>query len=547
MKTHSTGALSTDAKKKQDDRYKEGHRYDYLIIGTGMAALTCGSLLANAGKRICMLEAHDVPGGMAHTFKINDYQFCAQVHYIWGCAPGGRIYEFLKRIGMEKKITFDLLGPIGYDKMSMPDGKEVMIPYGWDNLALRVGEAYPGQEDNVKRFTKILAKIRAEIRLLPPRKITLWDILTKGYRYTNLLKYMHSTLQEVFDECELSKEAQAVLIANAGDMMAPPNELSIFAYCGLFGGYNTGAYYPHHHFKSITQGLADFITSHEGCHIYYETEVNGIEVSEDKGIGVGTLDGKRFVADNYICNMDPQKASKMIGWDKFPAKMQKSLSYKYSPSGILVYLGLKGIDLRKHGFGKFNTWHLTQWDMNQMWKEQAKGDFGKPWIFISTPSLHTDDRSTTPPGGEIMEIATYTEFDWLRELKDSDPKAYIKKKNELADIMIRLVEKRFVPNLHKHIAVKVVGTPTTHEDYCYAPLGNSYGSYLTPEQIGLGRLRAETPFANLWWCNASSGAAGIHGTTCTGMDLYMDLTGDRFYSDDKSPTDDEKIAKLPKQ
>ena len=82
-------------------------------MGTGMSALTVGALLANSGKKICMVEAHDHPGGMAHSFTMGDYTFCAQVHYIWGCAPGGRIYEFLNRIGLEKDITFELFDTNG--------------------------------------------------------------------------------------------------------------------------------------------------------------------------------------------------------------------------------------------------------------------------------------------------------------------------------------------------------------------------------------------------------------------------------------------------
>lgn len=35
-----------------------------------------------------VLEAHDVPGGYAHTFRMRDYRFCAQVHYVFGCGEG---------------------------------------------------------------------------------------------------------------------------------------------------------------------------------------------------------------------------------------------------------------------------------------------------------------------------------------------------------------------------------------------------------------------------------------------------------------------------
>ncbi|MEN8303001.1 MAG: NAD(P)-binding protein, partial [Campylobacterota bacterium] len=124
MKRFSSGALSGEQKELQDEHYREYHaagvEYDYLFIGTGSAALTCASLLSNKGYKVCMLEAHDVPGGYAHTFERDGYHFCAQVHYIWGCEEGGRVYEFLKQLGLEKDITFELFDKTGYDHMIMP-------------------------------------------------------------------------------------------------------------------------------------------------------------------------------------------------------------------------------------------------------------------------------------------------------------------------------------------------------------------------------------------------------------------------------------------
>jgi phytoene dehydrogenase-like protein len=58
--------------------------YDELVIGAGMAGLTVAALLAQQGRKVLVLEAHDQPGGYAHTFAMGNYRFCAQVHYIFG-------------------------------------------------------------------------------------------------------------------------------------------------------------------------------------------------------------------------------------------------------------------------------------------------------------------------------------------------------------------------------------------------------------------------------------------------------------------------------
>ena len=545
-KKSSTSALTTEQIQAQDERYAKGYQYDYLIIGTGSSALTVGALLVKAGYKVCMLEAHDIPGGYCQSFRAGDYYFCAQVHYIWGCAPGGRIYEFLKHVGLEKDITFELFSKDGYDHMVMPDGNRVKIPYGWDKLIESVTSAYPDQKEPMERFVEVMKKLRTEFQTFPDRKLT-WRDYAHVFQFPSIFKYRKATLQDLFDECGLSKEAQAVLAANAGDFMAPPNRLSLFMYVALFGGYNTGSYYPTKHFKYYISRLAKFITDAPGCHIYYQTEVTKINTGGGKVTQVLTRDGKTFTAKNFICNGDPQKMARVIGWNKFPAAEQKKLKYEYAPAGVVIYLGLKGIDLRDYGFGANNIWHLEQWDMNKMWKEMGEVNFSKPWIFMSTPTLHTKEGGTTPgPDCQILEIAAYTEYKPFKEAQDKSYADYAKLKLKIADRMMEIVEQKYIPELRKHIVVKTIGTSVTNEDFVLTPFGNAYGSNMTPEQVSLNRLKAQTPFSNFYWCNASSGWAGMYGTVSTGMNLYMDLTGDRFFDNLNSPTDEEFIRKLKK-
>ena len=214
--------------------YRPKKNYDYLLIGSGMSALTVGSLLAKAGKTVCILEQNDIPGGYAHSFKMGDFYFCAEVHYIWGCKPGETIYEFLKKVGLEHEITFEPLDPEGYDHMVIP-GHRVKIPCGYDKLVRNITQEFPADERGIRRFVHVLDNILTEIRNLPPH-IGFKQALTQWYQFPYLLRYRTKTLQHLFDECRLSPEVQGILAANAGDYMLPPKDLSLFAYTALFGG-----------------------------------------------------------------------------------------------------------------------------------------------------------------------------------------------------------------------------------------------------------------------------------------------------------------------
>ena len=60
------------------DRYQStiaAEQWDAVIIGSGISGLTTARLLADAGKRVLVLEKHFKFGGYTHTFKRNNYEW----------------------------------------------------------------------------------------------------------------------------------------------------------------------------------------------------------------------------------------------------------------------------------------------------------------------------------------------------------------------------------------------------------------------------------------------------------------------------------------
>lgn len=60
----------------------EGDDYDAIVIGSGIGGLTTASLMAQAGKKVLVLEQHYVAGGACHTFKSKGYEFATGIHYV---------------------------------------------------------------------------------------------------------------------------------------------------------------------------------------------------------------------------------------------------------------------------------------------------------------------------------------------------------------------------------------------------------------------------------------------------------------------------------
>ena len=55
---------------------------DVIVIGSGMAGLTCAAALSRCGRKVVILEQHDVAGGCTHSFVDRGYEFDTGLHYV---------------------------------------------------------------------------------------------------------------------------------------------------------------------------------------------------------------------------------------------------------------------------------------------------------------------------------------------------------------------------------------------------------------------------------------------------------------------------------
>lgn len=500
---------------------------DFVVIGSGMGGLTVASLLARAGYRVTVLEAHTYPGGCCHTFPMGPYRFCAAVHYIFYCGRGEPIYNFLQKLGLHEHVTFERLDPGGYDHFSCPvERVRFPIPSGLNAWAVSLGDRLPAEREPIAAFFRLIEESVRDLKKLPFDR-GLKQRLTAALACPNVMRYRRWTLQDVFDTLNLSPTAQAILATQVGDLGLPPREVSFLAYCGLVSSYGAGAYYPTGHFDHFIRSIEKVIVCGRGCAIHYSSEVAQVDLSQGKIHSVTTSDGREFKADAFICNTDPKRFVESLGHRHFPSSYVKQLDYRYSASSFTVYLGVEGLDLRDHGFGNWNVWHYPHLDINRTYDRQNRaGDLTDPWLFMSTPALCTPQPALCPPGQQILELVTTCNFDRFDALRSTNRAVYTKAKNHARDSMIDIVERDYIPRLRKHLRFRMAGSPTTNIRYLWAPRGHIYGSELSPRNVDFCRPTFKTPISNLYFTGASAEFPSIGATVVGGCRLYTHLTGD---------------------
>lgn len=510
-------------------RTADGEHYDYAIVGMGVGGLTLGALLAAAGQRVIIFEQHYMPGGYGHTFLEQGYRFCAELHYVWDCGPGERVFKMLSKLGLENDVTFRRLDPSGFDRVIAP-GIDYMIGNGFDRELERLSLLFPRHHAGLQRYYGIVASIHHELYELPIG-FSWSTLLSRPDKFGHLLRFANWTLERLFDQLDFPADLRLILAGQSAIFFMPPRDLSLVAHAGGVGSYNQGAYHPSQSYAHVMRSLLTRIRTEPGCRSMLATEVTDISVDAGRATSVTTANGDVVSADTIVLNTDAQVGADLIGREYFSKRARRRrFSYEYGPSVVSVYLGLRDIDLEASGLGEENVFWHPEVDLNRVYDDQLQpGIPERPYFFCNAPTSRPHSSAMAPDGGSQLVIVAPTSHDYFAGLRETSEDSYQAAKRRFADSLISVVEDELVPGLRSHIEVETVGTPLTNQFYVRSPKGNCYGAPLDPKHVMQRRLNYQSPLENVFFVGASTGLPGFATVVHFACLLYQELTGDSVY------------------
>lgn len=148
----------------------EGEHFDVVVIGAGMSGLAAGIRLALFGKKVLLLERHNVIGGLNSFYSINGRKYDVGLHAMTNYAPGvksgslNKIFRQL-RIGAEEfKLRPQRQSRIVFNGCSLGFSNDI------DLLKTEIGEKFPLQVD---AFCNLCEVVDSEFRVILPGG---WDV-----------------------------------------------------------------------------------------------------------------------------------------------------------------------------------------------------------------------------------------------------------------------------------------------------------------------------------------------------------------------------------
>ena len=472
---------------------------DVVIIGAGMAGLTCGCLLAQKGLRVLMIEKNRKVGGCCASFQKEGFSFDLSVQSLGECQEGGRVWRILKQLNLLDQIRFIPLEPAR--EYHFPD-RRVSQSSRMETHIENLSSLFPGERKGIKEVYTALGKIFEEFSNIRS-SLNWFEPSSFLSRYPLLSRYKDKTYGELLNEFISHPFLKTLLSIRSSYALLPPEEISAVGMAGIEMSY-------FHYGVSCIDGKVEQLPikmgealEKMGGQILRGHEVQQILMDKKKAIGVRLKNGQEMTGKAVISNVDAYHTfSELIGENHIPSGFRSKLKgMTPSLSYFILYLGIEG------GLDELPVSNNEVFFEDQLQKEfeflyENRISENAPFYLLAPSKVNP---SHAPTGKNTLCLSCKASYrfspDWDRKTKD-----------ELSQRLIHRAS-AFIPDLEKRILIKIETTPKTIEQWTGNRWGAAYGWAQVPRQSGIYRLPRTAPIPNLFltghWTSPGGGIAGV--------------------------------------
>ena len=402
---------------------------DVVIIGSGLAGLSCAALLSHCNKNVVVLESHDAPGGCAHSWERRGFHFESGPSLYSGLSsdrspnPLKNIFQIIEEDC--DWITYDRWGTVlpSGDKFAAKIGPEefgqVLQKYGGPNAETEFAtlmEHMKPLSDAAQALTSMALRedpaVILTLLLKYPKELLM--TFSQGSKLTE-------PFSKVMDELELKDE----FVRNWLDMLcfllqglpARGTLNTVMSYM-LADWYRPGVTldYPRGGSGAIVDALVRGVRKKAGSRVCLNSHVDEILVEDNKVVGVRLADGSVVRARQaVVSNADPYVTNRLFSKARsegslplaFLGHMDKMVSTDPSEGGVVdlksfihLHAGIDASGLPGEASADFPA----QWAVIRNWDLPEGVEAPRNIVLCSMPSLI--DPSMAPEGKHVIHAYT---------------------------------------------------------------------------------------------------------------------------------------------
>ena len=434
-----------------------------VIIGSGIAGLCAAVYALKCGYEVEVLEMHDMPGGLAMSWRRGPYTFETCLHWLVGSKPGGEFNQAWKEVCDIDKLTF--VDPHEFVRIETESSGDTLRIYA--NADLLEAELLERAPQDVDVIHDLIRSIRAlgKFKMLDPsggiadnwlnilRDLPVFPRLTRVGRMSGEQFGAHFSdplLRSFFSRGDIGKLTAIAMVMSLGWM----NEGN--------AGYCIGG----------SQALIRLIETkidELGGKIRYHAKVERILVDHGTAVGVQLAGGETVQADWVISAADGHATIfEMLGGKYVSDAIRKIYENRATFASYLqVSLGI-GMDLSK-----------MPPMLTRILESPIHVDPETELGHLGFRFFHFDPTFAPPGKTAVTSILPTRNFQYWTDLRRNDLPRYQAEKNRVAEAVIQVLQGR-LPGIRNEIEVVDVSTPATVMRYTGNWKGSQEGWLIGP-------------------------------------------------------------------
>jgi len=432
-----------------------------IIIGGGLTGLAVGCYGRMNGYRTSVFEMHDKAGGVCTGWQRKGYTIDGAMNWLVGTKPGTSFYKFWEELGAVQQWQI-----FNHDQHSLiedENGKVFTMYTDIGRLEQQMMEFAPEDEVVIREYCKAVHDCeRFDMPVDKPQELYSLVDSIKMIKMLPFLRFMRkwskiSTVDYArrFNNPFLREVISLSSEDELADMPALAMPMVLAWLHQKDGGYVIGGALAL--VSYIRQRYLDL-----GGELHLKARVEKILVENDKAVGIRLADGTEHRGDIVISAADGHTTIFDMLDGKYINDKIRGYYDNFALFPPLVYIGL-GI-ARKFDDMPPSVNGLT------FPLEKPVTIAGKEQKILSV-LIYNFDPTLAPEGKTVIKVQFNTDYDYWERLY-KEPERYKTEKEQIADTVVTLLDKRF-PGLAAQVEMRDVATPMTWVRYT----GNWKGSY----------------------------------------------------------------------
>ncbi|MCG3256583.1 MAG: NAD(P)-binding protein, partial [Candidatus Heimdallarchaeota archaeon] len=126
---------------------------DIIVIGAGLGGLVSGAKLAKEGKKVLLIEQHNIPGGCATVFKRKGYTLEVGLHEMDGLHEDDFKVKIFEDLNVFENVKF-LEIPEFYRFTN--ERVDIIIPHNVNQAIKKLVSVFPDEESGIKKYFDVI-------------------------------------------------------------------------------------------------------------------------------------------------------------------------------------------------------------------------------------------------------------------------------------------------------------------------------------------------------------------------------------------------------